>query len=73
MTTIATNGQGRQTQPTGGTVTAVAYPPSGRRRFPTLVVPRCPYCGGAHLHRGAPGQRAAGCNPRRTYTVAVKR
>jgi hypothetical protein len=73
VNTITATGQGQQTTTPGQCVTAVAYPPCGRRRLTTLIVTRCPYCSYAHVHRGAPGQRAAGCDPRRVYTLAVAR
>jgi hypothetical protein len=45
------------------TAAAVAYAPAGSRQHWALVVPACPYCHGAHLHRGAAygGIRRAGC------------
>lgn len=46
-------------------VTAVAYPPAGRRSMWLLLVLSCPFCAerGVHAHRGARygGLRRAGC------------
>lgn len=45
------------------TAAGVVYPPAGRRRQHVTVIPCCPFCRGAHLHRGlpAPTARRAGC------------
>ena len=51
-------------------VTARAYAPCGRRRLGVLVA-TCPYCGGAHVHRGTGGIRGAGCGRGHYYVVAV--
>lgn len=56
-------------------VTAVGYPPAGRRTKFHTVVPECVFCGGAHVHRGtangpAQGTYRAGCG-RGIYWIAV--
>lgn len=52
-------------------VTAIVYPPSGRRQLPLLIVNRCPWCGpGTHVHRGQGGVRRAGCG-RGDYVIVV--
>lgn len=46
-----------------------SYPPAGRRRLWVIVVNRCPFCRGHHLHRGTEegpphGAHSAGCRGR---------
>lgn len=57
------SGNGRQSQVV--VVSALAYPPAGRRTLWLLVVHSCPFCvaRGPHVHRGplAGGIRRAGC------------
>ncbi|MDN5855948.1 MAG: hypothetical protein L0K86_24535, partial [Actinomycetia bacterium] len=36
---------------------AMYVAPAGRRHLGALLVVRCPYCGGGHLHRGVGGVR----------------
>lgn len=51
-------------------VWATYYGPSGRRRWPLLVVKRCPFCAvGRHAHRGGNGLRRAGCCSRQYYVM----
>lgn len=47
--------------------------PCGRRRLPVLVVPAgaCPWCSGAHIHRGEGGPRTAGCCSREYFLLPI--
>jgi hypothetical protein len=57
------------------TVRAVGLAPSGVWKFWSWVIGRCPYCHGAHLHRGGPagGQRRAGCGRGRYEVTSGRR
>ncbi len=52
-------------------VAGTFYAPAGRRRFGVLIVTRCPFCPGVHLHRGNGGVRRAGCG-RGDYIVEAR-
>jgi hypothetical protein len=49
----------------------IHLPADGRRTTDAFGVIGCPFCSGAHLHRGAPGIRRAPCRGGRYYVGAV--
>jgi len=64
--------------PLGIGVTAEALPPSGRRTCWLSIVRDCPFCRGAHVHRGDTDQpaadlRTAGCGRGDYYIEAPAR
>ncbi len=43
-------------------VPAAFYAPAARRTLGLLIVTRCPWCPGVHVHRGHAGARRSGCD-----------